>query len=343
MNINDWIMTGGGLAALIGLLIVIILAATGKKPPAEEVIPDFDAKGVRRELARQLPGLLERPSSRYGDGGSAQGTIFVAGRNDDSYQESYRRAEPGDDLAHYHTVLNATLSPGEDPFVHTRTNLPHKTGLIVPDISGGWMPGSQQAWLSRRDVIATTADSLFQAAVDCRFQPGVVLPVADSETLVLPCGSSPAQAGVEIRRLIKQAAVDGLTDCLDQIGMRLNELEFAIVVSDFMSEGWEEKLAAIGSRLTLLAIQIVDPDDVELPNVGWMDFEHGGEFASVNTSKGKVRSDYREEAAGRQDSIEAAVMERAGGRLFRVRTDAPLDSQLKQLRNLERQPVPSRV
>ena len=95
MNINDLIMTGGGLAVLVGLLIVIILATTGKNSPPAEVIPGFDAAGVRRELVRQLPELLERPSSRYGDGGSAQGAVFVAGRNDDSYEESYRVAGPG--------------------------------------------------------------------------------------------------------------------------------------------------------------------------------------------------------------------------------------------------------
>ena len=205
------------------------------------------------------------------------------------------------------------------------------------------MPGAEDAWLSRRDVIATTADSLFQASVGCQFQPGVVLPVADGETRVLPCGSSPAQAGVEIRRLTGQSATDGLADCLDVVGRRLDDLEFAIIVSDFMSEGWEEKLAVIGRRLILLAIQVVDPDDIELPKVGRKNFKHNQKFASVNTSNREVRSSYREKTAKRRHSVETAVMERSGGRLFRVRTDEPLDSQLKQLRSLERRPVLSRV
>ena len=121
--------------------------------------------------------------------------------------------------------LNAIRSPGDDFFVHTRTNLPDKNILIIPDISGGWMPGSREALYSRREIIAKTDDSLFEAATDCSFKPGLVLPVANNETYTLPCGSSLEQARAEIRQLVNRAALDGLPDCLNAAGMQHKDLE----------------------------------------------------------------------------------------------------------------------
>ena len=95
-----------------------------------------------------------------------------------------------------------------------------------------------------------------------------------------------------------------------------------------MSEGWEYELAAVGNHVGLLAIQIVDPCDVELPNIGWRSFD---QVVTLNTSDEETRATYRRKMAIRQHRLETVVREQGNGQLLQLKTDEVLDQQLKQV------------
>lgn len=98
-----------------------------------------------------------------------------------------------------------------------------------------------------------------------------------------------------------------------------------VVVSDFLPVGdmsWERPLRALGGRHQTLAVEVVDPLELELPNVGWLDLVDAetGRRVEVRTSA-KVRQRYAAAAAAHRRAVAAAVRRAGAGHLV-LRTDS---------------------
>lgn len=97
----------------------------------------------------------------------------------------------------------------------------------------------------------------------------------------------------------------------------------AVVVSDFLSPpGWERPLTGLGVRHQVLAVEVVDPRELELPNVGYLtlvDPETGRRMA-VQTAKAGLRARYAEAATAQRAEIAAAIR-RSGAQHLVLRTD----------------------
>jgi uncharacterized protein (DUF58 family) len=96
-----------------------------------------------------------------------------------------------------------------------------------------------------------------------------------------------------------------------------------VVVSDFLSAGgWEKPLRALASRHQVLAVEVVDPRELELPNVGYLTLvdPETGRLREVQTAKPALRTRYAEAAAAERAEIAAAIR-RAGAQHLILRTD----------------------
>ena len=101
----------------------------------------------------------------------------------------------------------------------------------------------------------------------------------------------------------------GVTDLLAAL-MRLSGVAkrrgLVVVISDFLVEsGWEQAMRVLGQRHDVLAIQVTDPREFELPNVGVVVLRDPatGRDREVATQKRKVRDAFAEAAAARQGQI----------------------------------------
>ncbi len=114
------------------------------------------------------------------------------------------------------------------------------------------------------------------------------------------------------------AAVDGLRNPPRRRGM-------AVVISDFLSVdmSWERPLRALAGRHQVLAIEIVDPRELELPNVGLLDVvdPETGATLSVPTSSRRLRDSYARAAAAHRREVDAALRRAGAGHLV-LRTDS---------------------
>jgi len=87
-----------------------------------------------------------------------------------------------------------------------------------------------------------------------------------------------------------------------------------VVVSDFRgSRDWEGCLRSLRARHAVLAVEIRDPRELELPPVGdvWMVDPETGRQIVVNTSRRRVRERFKEAAAADREEV-AAALRRAG-------------------------------
>ena len=101
------------------------------------------------------------------------------------------------------------------------------------------------------------------------------------------------------------------------------------VVSDFLdpvptggAPTWERPLRALSERHQLLAVEVLDPRELELPAAGLVTFadpETGREL-EVQTSDPRVRRDYAAAAAAQREAI-ATSLRHAGAAHLQLRTD----------------------
>jgi uncharacterized protein (DUF58 family) len=95
-----------------------------------------------------------------------------------------------------------------------------------------------------------------------------------------------------------------------------------VVVSDFRgAEGWQRALRAVAIRHAVIAISIVDPSEVELPDAGVvvMRDPESGELAEVDTSSSSLRAKFAAAERARRDALRSDLR-RSGARHVELST-----------------------
>lgn len=94
------------------------------------------------------------------------------------------------------------------------------------------------------------------------------------------------------------------------------------VVSDFLEPGWEQPLRALARRHQVLAVEVVDPRELELPAVGLLTVvdPESGRRREIPTYSKRVRERYAAAAAEQREAIGRALRA-AGAARLRLRTD----------------------
>jgi uncharacterized protein (DUF58 family) len=90
---------------------------------------------------------------------------------------------------------------------------------------------------------------------------------------------------------------------LDYLSNVVRRHAVVFLVSDFLAEGYERSLAVANRRYDLIAVQIDDPRERELPRVGLVELAdaESGERMVVDTGSAAFRERYREKALRRSE------------------------------------------
>lgn len=114
----------------------------------------------------------------------------------------------------------------------------------------------------------------------------------------------------------------GLPEALRHVAGPGHRTGLAVVVSDLLTSGWDDPLKAVTARHETLVVEIVDPRELELPNVGVIELRdrETGAVREVDTRSRKLRERYA--AAGRERLADHAQRVRqAGADHLVLRTD----------------------
>ncbi len=86
-----------------------------------------------------------------------------------------------------------------------------------------------------------------------------------------------------------------------------------VVVSDFRDDGWAAPLRAAAARHTVVAIEVVDPAEAELPAAGLLTLvdPETGRLVEADTGSGALRRAYTEAEADRREHVRSGI--RAAG------------------------------
>ena len=100
-----------------------------------------------------------------------------------------------------------------------------------------------------------------------------------------------------------------------------------MVVSDFLDPGdgppdWALPLRRLGARHEVIVVEVIDPRELDLPDVGLVTFvdPETGRRHEVQTSRRKIRDRYAAAAAAHRNSTAAAIRA-SGAAHLQLRTD----------------------
>jgi uncharacterized protein (DUF58 family) len=152
-------------------------------------------------------------------------------------------------------------------------------------------------------------------------------PPPSSPVLRLPARPGRKEAQGLLRAISGTRIRPGRTDLgalIDMLNRPPRRRGVAVVISDFLApvEGWARPVKKLGVRHDVLAIEVVDPRELELPDVGVLTLAdpESGILHEVQTSDAKLRRRYAE-AAGEQRAAIARALRAAGAAHLRLRTD----------------------
>ncbi|HEU4350195.1 MAG TPA: DUF58 domain-containing protein [Actinoplanes sp.] len=143
----------------------------------------------------------------------------------------------------------------------------------------------------------------------------------------LPARPGRKEAQGLLRAIARTEIRPGRTDLgelIDRLNRPPRRRGVAVIISDFLApvDGWARPVRKLGVRHDVLAIEVVDPRELELPDVGVLTLAdpETGALHEVQTADPELRRRYAE-AAGEQRGAIAHALRAAGAAHLRLRTD----------------------
>jgi uncharacterized protein (DUF58 family) len=233
-----------------------------------------------------------------------------------------REYRPGDDVRRMDWPVTA------------RTTQPHVRRTVADRELETWLAVDLSASLEfgtakylKREVAIAAATAITYLTVRGGNRIGAVVGTGE-ETVRMPARPGRKEAQGLLRAIARTQVKPGRGDLgalIDRLNRPPRRRGVAVVISDFLAatEQWARPIRKLAVRHDVLAIEIVDPRELELPDVGVLTLvdPESGALHEVQTADPKLRRRYAEAAAAQRAAI-AQALRGAGAAHLRLRTDS---------------------
>ena len=120
-----------------------------------------------------------------------------------------------------------------------------------------------------------------------------------------------------------------LREAVEYIYRLARKRSIVFVVSDFADDGWQSSLKLLARKHDVVALRVVDPAELELPNAGLLHMRdpETGETLTVDSGSRQVRQRYAQLAAEREEALQREFKQ-ARIDLVTLRTDQSYTTEL---------------
>ena len=302
-------------------------------------------------LLHRLHWTVLRPLG-YALGGSERSLVRGPGMELDELREY----QPGDDVRHIDWNVTART---DLPFIRQARVERALDVWFLLDVSASVEWGTARCLKRDRMVEFVAILGLVLGRHGNRLG---ALPFAERPLRFLP----PAAGRLHLLRLIDTVRGDwpafpaqkmpaqpippGATDlagALARAGTVIRRRALVLVVSDFLvPSGWQGSLRRLAQRHDVVAVQLTDPRERELPDVGLLTLEdpETGKQLIVNTSDRRLRERFRKAASSQAEQIKADLEASAVDQLVLSTSEELLPAMVRfmQTRRLRRAASPPR-
>ncbi len=206
--------------------------------------------------------------------------------------DEVREYQHGDDVR---TIdWNVTSRTGH-PFVKRYVEERELTVMLLVDASASGAFGSQGKL--KAEIAAEISALLAFSAIKNNDRVGATMFTDRVEKFIPPRRGSKHVLRV-IRELLyyrPKARGTSVQAALDHLNLVLRKRAVVFLISDLLDQGFEQALKASNRRHDMVVIQIVDPRERDLPDVGILEARDAetGEIVQIDTSLARIRETYR--------------------------------------------------
>ncbi|MBQ0082104.1 MAG: DUF58 domain-containing protein [Paludibacteraceae bacterium] len=224
------------------------------------------------------------------------------------------------------------------PYVKVFEEERELTVMLLVDVSASRMFGSVTQM--KRDMMAEIAATIAFSAIQNNDKIGVIF-FSDRIEKFIPPKKGRKHILYIIRELLDFEPESKLTDIAQAVQFFNNAIKrrcTAFVISDFLDYGNVSDAFKIANRRhDMVAIQVYDPRDVKLPDVGLLTLRDAetGKQMMVDTSSFSVRELFNHEWLEKQ-SVLQNTMKKAGVDMVSIFTDEDYVKALMQLFNMRK-------
>ncbi len=207
--------------------------------------------------------------------------------------DEVREYQHGDDVRDID--WNVTSRTGH-PFVKRYVEERELTVVLLVDASASGSFGSHKK--SKGEIAADISALLAFSAIRNNDRVGALLFTDKVEKFIPPRRGSKHVLRV-IRELLfhrSERTGTSIQQALDHLNLVLHKKAVVFLISDLLDQGFEQSLKVANRRHDMIIIQVQDPREYELPDVGILELMDAetGEVIYVDTALAKVRASYRE-------------------------------------------------
>jgi uncharacterized protein (DUF58 family) len=240
-----------------------------------------------------------------------------------------REYQPGDDVRAIDWNVSARM---DQAFVKVFVEEREMTVMLLVDLSASQRFGTQGGSKVR---LATEVAALCAfSAIKHNDRVGLIMTTDQVEKLVPPKKGQKHVMRVlrEIMSVNPERPGTDLVVALETLMHVARRRSVAFLISDFYATGYARALSLAAARHDLIPVMLVDPRDVELPDVGLASFEdfETGESVIVDTSSSQVRAHYAKQMRKLRDE-QIALFQKLALDHCVVRTDQPYIKPLRDL------------
>jgi uncharacterized protein (DUF58 family) len=281
------------------------------------VIGSFDIlRQLELVVTRRLDGLLH---------GDHRGLVPGHG----SEPGETRIYQPGDDVRRIDWNVTARM---QAPHVReTIADRELETWLLV-DLSASLEFGTADRTKRAQALAAAAANGFLTAQGGNRI--GAVLATGAGPAAIIPARGGRAHLRAILHRINTTEVGDGagpadLAAALERLSRAFRRRGLAVVISDWLDgdptaarPAWEHPLRRVAVRHETLCIEVLDPRELALPDVGVLELidPESGRRMEVNTGDAKLRARYEAAATERRERL-AATFRGIGADHLVLRTD----------------------
>jgi uncharacterized protein (DUF58 family) len=242
---------------------------------------------------------------------------------------------PGDDVRDIDWNVTARFG---HPFVKIYREERELTIMLLVDVSSSCFFGTQHQY--KQELAAEIASVLAFAATKNNDKVGLII-FSDRIERYIPPKKGKNHVWRVIREVLDHSALSIRTDipeALNYLNKITRRKTSAFLISDFISPDYEKALRITAKKHDLIAVNITDPREMELPNSGMVqvrDAETGANML-IDTSSAAVRNGYRQLAEKNRQERQA-LFRSSGIDCIEVFTDRPfIDPIMKFFRMREK-------
>lgn len=199
------------------------------------------------------------------------------------------------------------------PYVKVFEEEREMTVMLLVDFSGSKNFGTKKQL--KQDLITEICAVLAFSAIQNNDKVGVIF-FSDQIEKFIPPKKGKSHILMIIRELIDFEPEHKGTDikeALRYFTLAIKKRCTAFLISDFLTEGFEDELKIANKKHDLVALQIFDEREMEIPNVGMVQLQNAetGEIKWFDTSSKSNRNTYKSNALRKQGEI-IELMRRSG-------------------------------